>query len=86
MARDDLARFAKTAAAKKGVGERAIRRAWREIHIAEGSDWNWWYGREGYEAGNPFDRLYKMHLRAVYALLRRPVPDVLKVDGKRGGG
>ncbi|MGI8905338.1 MAG: glycoside hydrolase family 57 protein [Candidatus Sumerlaeaceae bacterium] len=39
--------------------------AWKEIYIAEGSDWNWWYG-EDHSSGmdEEFDQLYRDHLMA----------------------
>jgi alpha-amylase/alpha-mannosidase (GH57 family) len=40
-----------------------IAAAWKEIYIAEGSDWNWWYG-EDHSSGmdEEFDQLYRDHL------------------------
>jgi alpha-amylase/alpha-mannosidase (GH57 family) len=49
--------------------------AYREILIAEGSDWFWWFGRHhdsGIDAA--WDALYRLHLRNVYELLGREVP------------
>ncbi len=55
-------------------------KAFEEMLIAEGSDWCWWYGEEN-SSGNDeaFDELYRRHLRNVYALVGREVPDELKV-------
>ena len=37
--------------------------AFEEILIAEGSDWNWWYGPEHHSANDrDFDELYRKHL------------------------
>jgi len=37
--------------------------AFEEIMIAEGSDWNWWYGPEHHSANDrDFDELYRKHL------------------------
>jgi len=50
-------------------------RAYREILIAEGSDWFWWFGRHhdsGIDAA--WDALYRLHLRNVYELIGREVP------------
>ena len=46
------------------------RRALEEILIAEGSDWNWWYGPE-HETANAieFDQIYREHLANVYRAL-----------------
>lgn len=50
--------------------EKILKQAWEEIYIAEGSDWNWWYGEEHSSAMDmEFDRLYRSHLIRVYELL-----------------
>jgi alpha-amylase/alpha-mannosidase (GH57 family) len=52
-----------------------IAAAWEKIYVAEGSDWNWWYGdehRSAYRA--QFDHTYRRHLCAVFDLLGLPVP------------
>ncbi|MDO8525943.1 MAG: glycoside hydrolase family 57 protein [Candidatus Omnitrophota bacterium] len=55
--------------------------AWRELYIAEGSDWNWWYqGKARQDGDNPFDKLYLTHLQNVYRLLEKPIPDFLKIS------
>jgi len=52
--------------------------AHEELLIAEGSDWNWWYGPEHDSANRPdFDQLYRSHLANVYTLLGLPPPDEL---------
>ena len=39
--------------------------AWEELYIAEGSDWNWWYGNEHSSANDEdFDALFR-HLEKV---------------------
>lgn len=45
--------------------EDQIREAWKRIYIAEGSDWNWWYG-DDHSSGMDelFDQLYRDHLAA----------------------
>jgi hypothetical protein len=56
----------------------AMDRAREEILIAEGSDWFWWYGDDhSSEHDAEFDELFRRHLRNVYRLLQRPVPDDL---------
>jgi hypothetical protein len=48
----------------------SLDRAWEEIHIAEGSDWFWWYGDEHSSAQDAlFDYLFRKHLQNVYRLL-----------------
>ena len=59
----------------------ALRKAWREFYIAEGSDWNWWYsGKAHMGADNPFDELYRRHLKNVYKYLKKEIPDFLKIS------
>jgi len=49
--------------------------ALEELLIAEGSDWNWWYGPEHHSANDrDFDELYRKHLSNVYQLLGAEVP------------
>ena len=46
--------------------------------IAEGSDWNWWYGPEHHSANDrDFDELYRKHLSNVYHALEGIPPDYL---------
>ena len=52
--------------------------AFEEILIAEGSDWNWWYGPEHHSANDrEFDELYRKHLSNVYQALGGSPPDYL---------
>jgi alpha-amylase/alpha-mannosidase (GH57 family) len=52
--------------------------AYEELLIAEGSDWNWWYGPEHHSANDrDFDELYRKHLSNVYLALGGTPPDVL---------
>ena len=57
-----------------------IQKAKEELYIAEGSDWNWWYGDE-YRSTNSFtfDNLYRKHLMNVYTFLGEKVPDWLHI-------
>jgi alpha-amylase/alpha-mannosidase (GH57 family) len=50
-------------------------KAWREIYIAEGSDWFWWFG-EPHHSGQDerFDEQFRLHLQSVYTLLGHPIP------------
>src|SRR5438445_8388490 len=49
--------------------------AYEELLIAEGSDWNWWYGPEHHSANDrDFDELYRKHLSNVYQALERRLP------------
>jgi alpha-amylase/alpha-mannosidase (GH57 family) len=52
--------------------------AYEELLIAEGSDWNWWYGPEHHSDNDrEFDELYRKHLSNVYLALGSAAPDVL---------
>ncbi len=52
--------------------------AWEEVLIAEGSDWNWWYGPEHHSANDQdFDELYRRHLSNIYQALGVAPPDAL---------
>jgi len=61
-----------------------IKKAWEEIYIAEGSDWNWWYGADHSSMNDAeFDQLFRAHLINVYKLLNEKVPDNLYFSIKR---
>jgi alpha-amylase/alpha-mannosidase (GH57 family) len=60
------------------AGEEKRKLAFDEILIAEGSDWNWWYGPEHHSANDrDFDELYRKHLSNVYQALGANPPDYL---------
>lgn len=70
--RDDLVAFERD---HQGYDPDKLVRAWRQVYIAEGSDWCWWYGDEHRGGQNEqFDRIYRQHLAAVYELLGLEVP------------
>jgi starch synthase len=50
----------------------------RELLIAEGSDWFWWFGRS-HDSGMDliWDNLFRLHLRNVYLALGKPPPTAL---------
>ena len=48
--------------------------ALKQIYIAEGSDWFWWYGEDHAD----FDRLFRTHLSNFYTLIGQNIPDYLK--------
>jgi alpha-amylase/alpha-mannosidase (GH57 family) len=78
--RRDLAKFTQRLA-KNGENSEALKKAWRELYISEGSDWNWWYGGRAHSGSdNPFDKLYRTHLKNVYKFLGKPAPDFLKIS------
>ena len=48
------------------------------LHIAQGSDWFWWYGRENYTPDIAvFDNLFRQNLIKIYQILQRPAPEAL---------
>ena len=50
----------------------------QELLIAEGSDWNWWYGPEHHSVNDrDFDELYRKHLANVYDALGAAPPEHL---------
>jgi len=53
-------------------------RAHRELYIAEGSDWFWWFGR-GHDSGMDviWDSLFRLHLRNIYKVLGQQPPSAL---------
>lgn len=69
----------------------AIRaKAFTQIHIAQGSDWFWWFGKE-----NPtgdldiFDHLFRLNLQRVYEILHVDIPvelfsPVCRLDERAG--
>ena len=55
-----------------------LKKAWKEIYVAEGSDWCWWYGDEHQGPSNDeFDKLFRSHLLYVYELIGEDPPDIL---------
>jgi alpha-amylase/alpha-mannosidase (GH57 family) len=75
--RDSLVEFEKKE--KDNIKNKEIlRKAWKEIYVAEGSDWNWWYGDEHHSVdAETFDRIYRSHLLFVYELINSEPPDEL---------
>jgi alpha-amylase/alpha-mannosidase (GH57 family) len=58
--------------------EKQRKLAFEEVLIAEGSDWNWWYGPEHHSANDrDFDELYRKHLSNIYQALGGTAPDYL---------
>jgi alpha-amylase/alpha-mannosidase (GH57 family) len=62
----------------KRLPEEKKRLAFEELLIAEGSDWNWWYGPEHHsENREEFDKLFRDHLAQVYRALGMSPPEAL---------
>lgn len=79
--RKDLVRFTRQFHKDPKKDGAKLAEAWRELYTAEGSDWNWWYGGKAHSGGdNPFDGLYRTHLKNVYKLLKKPIPEFLKIS------
>jgi alpha-amylase/alpha-mannosidase (GH57 family) len=70
----DLLAAARDALERAG-GQHAHAQAYRELLIAEGSDWFWWFGQH-HDSGidGAWDALYRRHLRNAYELLGVAVP------------
>ncbi|MBM3789703.1 MAG: glycoside hydrolase [Acidobacteria bacterium] len=78
------ARQALQAGRSNGEEDDRLRGAFREMLIAEGSDWFWWFG-DDHETQNAaeFDTLFRTHVKNVYRLLGHPYPAELDVPIKR---
>ena len=62
-------------------------RAFKEVLIAEGSDWCWWYGDDhSSDHDLDFDDLFRRHLRNIYQMLGQPIPEELFVTNITTGG
>lgn len=73
-ARDTLTEFAKQ------NPDKDLSNAWRSIYVAEGSDWNWWYGDEHLsETQKEFDELYRANLIKVYREIGKEPPSHLYI-------
>lgn len=74
--RDFLEAFLEANPQLKGSENEA--KAWETLHMAEGSDWNWWYGDDHSSASDAtFDFIYRRHLITVYESLGQKPPDHL---------
>lgn len=61
--------------ARRGATPPQLNQAWRELQIAEGSDWFWWFGDDHSSCQDGlFDRLFRKHLQNVYTLLGAEPP------------
>jgi hypothetical protein len=70
--------FDRVSSGHADIAPEKIRLAHEELLIAEGSDWNWWYGPEHDSANRAeFDQLYRSHLANVYTLLGLSPPEEL---------
>lgn len=61
--------------------------ATRQLAICEGSDWFWWFGDYNpSDSVRDFDELYRLQLKHLYLLLKRPIPTNLNDPLSTGGG
>ena len=62
----------------KDTEDPTVKKALRELYIAEGSDWFWWYGEPNNSGqDNVFDFLFREHLKNVYKILGYDYPSYL---------
>lgn len=55
-----------------------VAQIYKEYHVAEGSDWFWWYGDDHFSIqADVFDKLFRTHLVNIYRLLKLNVPSEL---------
>jgi alpha-amylase/alpha-mannosidase (GH57 family) len=84
---DDQKGWSQLAGARRTLGEardavapEAYTEALEHAFVAEGSDWFWWYGDDhSSDQDLEFDILFRSHVRRVYEILGRAVPDHLFV-------
>ena len=70
--------FLKQQVASGKFDQATLDKAWRELDIAEGSDWFWWYGDDRSSGQDDlFDQLFRRHLQNVFRLLGESPPNVL---------
>ncbi|MCJ7457521.1 MAG: glycoside hydrolase family 57 protein [candidate division Zixibacteria bacterium] len=60
------------------IPQEKLKAAWKEIYVAEGSDWCWWYGSTHSGPGSElFDLLFRSHLLSVYDIMELEPPQTL---------
>lgn len=66
---------------EKKPNDKNIQKALRELYIAEGSDWFWWYGEPNNSGqDNVFDFLFREHLKNTYKFMGENYPEYLDVS------
>jgi alpha-amylase/alpha-mannosidase (GH57 family) len=64
-----------------------LEQAMQQLAICEGSDWFWWFGDYNPAVSvSEFDRLFRLHLAALYQIIGIAVPPSLTQVISRGGG
>ncbi len=62
------------------VDDARLHLAWEALHMAQGSDWFWWYGDDFTSPNDAdFDRLFRDQLRFVYSALGEEPPSELDI-------
>ncbi|MFP4466181.1 MAG: hypothetical protein ACLFP1_03945 [Candidatus Goldiibacteriota bacterium] len=80
-AREDLTAWE----AENKAEKEKLKKAWESLYIAEGSDWNWWYGDDhSSKNDSEFDNLYRMHLMNIYKVIGRDIPGDFFIPITRG--
>ncbi len=73
--------------AGKGLTDKRLEKATRQLAICEGSDWFWWFGeKNSSDSVRDFDQLFRAQLKNLYKLLELPVPENLEQPLSAGGG
>ncbi len=66
------------------AGSNRYQAAYREMMIAEGSDWFWWYGDDHpTQNAAEFDALFRGHIKNIYRFLGQPPPVEVDLPIKR---
>ncbi len=66
---------AKLEEARGSLDKEKLELAAKQIHIAEGSDWFWWYGED---PTGDFDKMFRMHLSNFYRIIGKDIPGYLE--------
>lgn len=60
---------------KHSLSNEVLEKATKELMVAEGSDWFWWYGDDHYTPqADEFDKLFRKHLLNIYKLIAKEPP------------
>lgn len=60
---------------KTSLSSDVLKSATKELMVAEGSDWFWWYGDDHYTPqADEFDELFRKHLLNIYKLIAKEPP------------
>lgn len=66
-------------ACREALDDTTLQTIQKELMIAQGSDWFWWFGDTHYTAQKAeFDKLFRKHLKNVYTLMAQEVPAAIQ--------